>query len=177
MEWIMLNFTLPKEPSRARVSVWRKLKKYGSVSIGQSMWVLPQNEGSLDVFREISKEIEENNGIAYIIKAEFMEHISAEEIKETFNCARNEEYRELLEKCDDYFDEINKETQKKNFTFAELEENEDELIKLEAWLEKIAVRDFFGASLGKKSREKLKECRRLLEEFSMSVYGTEEKRF
>lgn len=177
MEWFMLNYTLPKEPSRARVSVWRKLKKYGSVSIGQSMWILPQNEESLDVFREISKEIEENNGTAYIIKAEFMEHLSTEEIKEAFNSARNEEYRELLEKCDDFFDEIKKETQKKNFTFAELEENEDEYIKLEGWLEKIAVRDFFSASLGKKSQDKLKECRRLLEEFSMSVYGSEEKRF
>ena len=36
IEWLMLNFTLPKEPSRVRVSTWRKLKKSGSVNIGQS---------------------------------------------------------------------------------------------------------------------------------------------
>ena len=28
-EWIALNYTLPREPSRVRVSVWRHLKKIG----------------------------------------------------------------------------------------------------------------------------------------------------
>ena len=40
-EWIAINYTLPREPSRIRVSVWRKLKKIGAVSIQQSMWILP----------------------------------------------------------------------------------------------------------------------------------------
>ena len=26
-EWLTINYSLPKEPSRVRVSVWRKLKK------------------------------------------------------------------------------------------------------------------------------------------------------
>ena len=51
--------------------------------------------------------------------------------------ARDEEYQEFLEKCDDYFYEIEKETERKNFTFIELEENEDEYNKLVEWLKKI----------------------------------------
>ena len=27
LEWLTINYTLPKEPSRTRVSVWRRLKK------------------------------------------------------------------------------------------------------------------------------------------------------
>ncbi|MEL7565756.1 MAG: Chromate resistance protein ChrB, partial [Dehalobacterium sp.] len=58
-EWLMLNFTLPKEPSRVRVSVWRKLKKCGAVSIG-SMWVLPVSDYHISIFNEISNEITQN---------------------------------------------------------------------------------------------------------------------
>ena len=43
-EWLTINYTLPKEPSRVRVSVWRKLKKSGAVILGQSVWFLPVNE-------------------------------------------------------------------------------------------------------------------------------------
>ena len=45
------------------------------------------------------------------------------------------------------------------FTFVELEENEDEYIKLVEWLNKIISRDFFNAPLKKQSEEKLSECK------------------
>ncbi len=122
-DWLILNFTLPKEQSRVRVSVWRKLKKCGSVSIGQSMWALPISEEHLVTFNEISKEIIENSGSAYIAKADFLNAGSNEDIVNIFNKARDEEYQEFLEKCDDYFREIDKETERKNFTFVEIEDN------------------------------------------------------
>lgn len=170
MEWLMLNFTLPKEPSRVRVSAWRKLKKSGSVNIGQSLWVLPLSDEHISVFAEISKDILQNNGEAYILKAVFINTGNCEDIPEIFNKARNEEYREFLEKCDDFFREIEKETERKNFTFAEIEENESEYEKLEAWLAKIAARDFFTASLKAPSEEAFIKCRKVLTDYSDKVY-------
>lgn len=37
-EWLTINYSLPKEPSRVRVNVWRKLKKSGAAILGQSVW-------------------------------------------------------------------------------------------------------------------------------------------
>lgn len=169
-EWLMLNFTLPKEPSRVRVSAWRKLKKAGSVNIGQSMWVLPISDESIAIFNEISSDILQNNGEAYIIKAAFISTGKAGDIADAFNGARDEEYKEFLDKCEDFYREIEKETDKGNFSFAEIEENESELEKLETWLKKINFRDFFTAALKALSDEALEKCKKLLADYSDKVY-------
>jgi len=154
-EWLMLNFTPPKEPSRVRISAWRKLKKSGSVNIGQSMWILPLSEEHIAVFTEISDDILKNNGEAFIMEVVFINTGNAEDIADFFNKARDEEYKEFLDKCDDFFREIEKETEKENFSFAEIEENESEYEKLTEWLKRITVRDFFSASLQLPSKESL----------------------
>lgn len=174
-EWLILNFTLPKEQSRVRVSVWRKLKKCGSVSIGQSMWALPASEEHLELFNEMSKEIIESGGNAYIANADFLSTGNTDDIINLFNKARDEEYQEFLEKCEDFFLEIEKETKRENFTYIELEENEEEYNKLAEWLKKINSRDFFGAPLKKQAEEALEKCKRLLDDFSDKVYALNEK--
>lgn len=166
----MLNFTLPKEPSRVRVSVWRKLKKCGSISIGQSMWLLPISDENQMIFTEISNEITQNNGTAFVLNGNFLISEKSDDIMAKFNTIRNEEYKEFLGICEDYFQEIEKETTKENFTFAELEENEEEFNKLEIWIKKIAARDFFRASLRQEAEEKLVTCKQLLDEFSRKVF-------
>lgn len=174
-EWLILNFTLPKEQSRVRVSVWRKLKKCGSVNIGQSMWILPVSEEHIETFNEISKEITENGGSAYMANADFINLESAADIINLFNRVRDEEYQEFLDKCDDYFREIEKETARENFTFVELEENEDEYNKLIEWLKKITRRDFFGAPLKEKAEEALQKCKEMFDDFSNKVYKSNEE--
>jgi len=169
-EWLVLNYTLPKEPSRVRVSAWRKLKKCGSVNVGQSMWLLPRTEENVGILKEISNEILQNNGEAYILKADFVGLAGPDAITGVFNRARDEEYAELLDKCKDFFREIEKETEKRNFTFGELEENEEEYYKLVEWFKKIAARDFFSSSMKGPANQELEKCKETLDDFSNKVY-------
>lgn len=169
--WLMLNFTLPKEPSRVRVSVWRRLKKSGSVNIGQSMWLLPPSDVHMSVFADISADILQNSGEAYILGADFISTGNADSITSLFNKARDEEYREFLGKCEDFFREIDKETKKGKFDFAEIEENEDEYEKLEKWLNKITARDFFCAPLKEPSVEALRKCKAMFDDYCEKVYA------
>jgi len=170
-EWLLLNFTLPKDPSRVRVSVWRKLKKSGAVNIGQALWLLPARPEHVEIFEAIAAEVSRNNGEVYIFQAQVINQSSPEELSAVFNRARDEEYRELLEKCADFSREIAKETDRENFTFAEVEENEYEYDKLAAWYQKIADRDFFAAPLKGSSEAELNKCRQLLAAFSEKVYA------
>jgi hypothetical protein len=55
------------------------------------------------------------------------------------------------------------------YTFAELEESEDDLAKLEAWDAKIRLRDRFGAPLGPAATQALSACRADLEDFAIAV--------
>lgn len=169
-EWLVLNYTLPKEPSRVRVSTWRKLKKCGSVNIGQSMWLLPLSNEHVEIFTEISNDVLINNGEAYMLKAAFISTGSSDGIIGAFNKARDEEYKEILEKCADFFREIKKETERENFSYAEVEENEYELNKIADWYKKIVARDFFDASLKTQANLELDKCKVLLDDFSNKVY-------
>lgn len=173
-EWLVINYTLPREPSKARVSIWRKLKKIGAVSIQQSMWILPLSDQNYSFLNEIKDEVIKNNGEAFVMMS------SADEdgkkiIVEQFNAARNEEYAELLEQCEEFFKEIDKEIARKNFTFAEIEENEEELNKLQEWFLKISARDFFNALSGERAKSILLKCAEILEDFCNKVYEFGEK--
>jgi hypothetical protein len=174
-EWLTINYTLPREPSRVRVSVWRKLKKSGAVILGQSVWLLPVNESNEAFFQKISDEIIQNNGESYIMRMTPHDNGTSERIIVAFNEARNEEYSEFLEQCDDLLCELEKESGLGKFIFAELEENEDELQKLTGWHQKIMERDFHGASLRPSADEKLEQCRARLEAFNAEVYKQSEK--
>ena len=169
-EWLTINYTLRKEPSRARVNMWRKLKKSGAVILGQSVWFLPTNKENEVNLQKISHEIVQNNGKCYIMRMIPQDEGTSERIIAAFNQARDEEYGALLEQCEDLFRELEKESLLGKFTFAELEENENELQKLTRWYQKITERDFCGASLQPSADEKLELCRVRLESFSAEVY-------
>lgn len=173
-EWIAINYTLPREPSRARVSIWRKLKKIGAVSVWQSMWILSLNDENCKRLNEVKDEVFRNGGEAFVMSIS-VDGDGQKIIIEKFNAARDEEYGELLEQCEEFFKEIDKEITRKNFTFAEIEENEEELNKLRQWYEKIAARDSFGSPLQEKAISMLLKCTELLDDFCDKVYEFNDK--
>jgi hypothetical protein len=172
-EWNAINYTLPREPSRARVSIWRKLKKIGAVSIQQSMWILSSNDENYALLNEVKDEVSKNGGEAFLMTFS-VDDDGQKIITEKFNAARDEEYGELLEQCEDFFKEIDKEIARRNFTFAEIEENEEELNKLKQWYKKIAARDAFGSPLREKADSTLSKCVELLDDFCNKVYESTE---
>ena len=172
-KWLVINYTLPSEPSRLRVKAWRNLKKLGAVNIQQSMWILPFSEESYAALSLISQELEKNAGEVILMQSVFMEEKYEQTVILHFNKAREIEYEEILDKCEDYFAEIEKEINKCNFTFAEAEENEEELQKLLSWFEKVKLRDIFVSSLREVTKIKLEECKNAFEDFSNKVFENE----
>ena len=173
-QWTAINYTLPREPSRARVSIWRKLKKIGAVSIQQSMWILSSGEENRRRLNEIKDEVTRNGGEAFIMDLSVDED-GQKIIADKLNAARDEEYGELFEECEAYFKEIDKEIARQNFTFGEIEENEEELGKLKQWYNIIAARDIFGSPLREKAESMLSKCTELLDGFCDKVYEFNEK--
>ena len=139
-EWIVLNYTLPREPSRIRVSLWRKLKKIGAVNIQQSMWLLPLTANNFSLLNEVKNEVIQNNGEAFVMKSSVDED-GRRNIIVRFNAARDEEFQELIEESEKFIKEIDKEIARQNYSFAEIEENEEELSKLKQWYEKIKAKE------------------------------------
>ncbi|QGU94008.1 chromate resistance protein ChrB [Clostridium bovifaecis] len=162
MNWLVINYNLPTEPSRYRVAAWRALKKLGALNIQQSMWVLPYSIDNYSALQRIDQDIEANDGEALIMKSTFFEDKYEERIIALFNNMRNEEYMEYINECDKYLKELKKEISIKKFTFAELEEEEEELHKLISWYKKIKDRDIFNSSEGKLAEERTQQIEKNL---------------
>jgi hypothetical protein len=69
---------------------------------------------------------------------------------------------------------LGKETKRKKFTFAELEENEDELQKLESWLARIQARDLVGGERAAEAISSFDTCKKTLAAFAENVYAQEQ---
>jgi hypothetical protein len=82
--------------------------------------------------------------------------------------ARDAEYAEVLNKCRDFHVGLEKERAAGKFTFAGLEDNEEDLDKLGTWLHKVEFRDRFGASSAPGARAAVLACREDLEPFATS---------
>ena len=173
LKWLILSYNLPSEPSRLRVGAWRSLKKLGAVNIHQSLWLLPFSDENYTALSAVASQITGNNGEVLLMQTVAMAENYEQALISRFNKAREIEYEEIIDKCNDYFSEINQETERKNFTFAEAEENEEELEKLFSWFAKVKSRDVFSSPLRELTEKKLEECRKCFDEFNHKTFENE----
>jgi hypothetical protein len=169
MKYLFFSYSLPTEPSKARVAVWRQLKKLGAVNY-QSTWVLPRSKERIADLNNLMADIKRAKGEGMLVEGKALDKSQDELIRKALVESRNEEYQEVIEKCEDFFKEINFEIERKNFIFAEVEENEEELEKLKQWLKKVEKRDVVGAPLKKAAMEKIKTCEKMFDGFAKTVY-------
>ncbi|CAN5645492.1 hypothetical protein BH24ACT22_BH24ACT22_17020 [soil metagenome] len=166
--WFVLVYKLPSEPSRYRASVWRKLKAAGAVYLQNGVAALPDDPGGERTMRGVVREIREVEGTVHLFRSALVGDLG--ELTKVFDEARDAEYAEVLGRCRDFHAELSKERGAGNLTFAELEENEEDLAKLEAWVGKIRARDRFGAPLFDEVGREIAACREDLQTFATSVY-------
>jgi hypothetical protein len=94
-------------------------------------------------------------------------------VKAAFQAARDDEYEEIVDKCQDFLGQVDKEYADSHFSYAELEENEVDLVKLRNWLTKVQDRDVFGASGRAAAEAGLVTCEEKLEAYAARVYSEE----
>jgi hypothetical protein len=97
--WLLLLYALPTQQNTQRVNLWRKLKKFGAVSLQTSGHVLPDDPAQFERFQWLSKEIRDAGGEATLIRVADIDGMSNEEVRKMFNEARAGEYKELAIAC------------------------------------------------------------------------------
>src|ERR1700678_2831380 len=169
--WLVLIYRVPPEPTRLRSTVWRRIKSLGAIYLQNSAAALPASAATERALRKLRREIIEMSGTAILLSCDVL--VGESDVRSAFQAARNDEYEEIVDKCEDFLHQVQKEYTANHFTYAELEENEVDLVKLRNWLERIAGRDVFGAD-GKPAAEKaLTECEQSLEAYAARVFAEE----
>lgn len=174
-KWLLFCPQLPANPSSPRVMVWRRMRSAGSLGLDNGLWLLPHTEATEEFIREIKTYVASQGGTSKVFLSNSFDEETENEIIQRFLEDREEEYVEFKEQCSDFLAELEKETQRKNFSFAEYEENEQDLNKLETWLGKVKQRDFLGGEHAQEAVAWLEKCREALQRFSAEVFAHEDQ--
>jgi amphi-Trp domain-containing protein len=172
--WSIVIYKVPSTPSTARVMVWKKVKELGALPLQQSVYILPKLPVLEESLNGLKKQIEGFGGEYKILEMASLEGTQEKEMINGFNALRNQEFEEILDECEAFDQEIDKETKAGKFYFAEVEEIEKRLDGLNVWFDTVTKRDFFHAEFRAKVVEKLNECRERLDSFNQEVFTREQ---
>jgi len=129
--WLLLTFSLPRKGASLRVSVWRKLRRYGSLPLGNSGYLLPNGSANREKFEWLGTTIRASHGEASVLEVQSIDNYSEPRLAKRFSDARAQDYQELL----------------KNLRNPSLRKRASDIGRLRQRFQEIASIDFFGSSL------------------------------
>ncbi len=173
--WLLLTYKVPPDPATKRITLWRRLKGMGAVYLQNGVCLLPRTDDHVRRLKMLENDISEMNGSSVILETVGLDRSQEDKVVSRFKADRDDQYREFLGRCDDFEKEIAKEIAINKFTYAELEEEDTDLKKLQGWLEKIRKLDFYGATLAEEATERLRGCEALLDGYAQRVFDAHDE--
>ena len=166
----MLVVRVPAEPSRHRVAVWRELRRFGAVPLGQGCWAVPEVPAFADGITRAVELAGRGAGEVIVLRAAGRGAADAARLTALFAQARQAEWAEFIADCGKFDAEIDSEIAKGKFTLAELEEEEQSLERLRRWHRELATRDVFAAPNAAEAGQQLKHCAERLADYTDRVF-------
>lgn len=170
MGWIVLIYRLPSNDSRARVAVWREIRRSGALHVQQSVVAVPDDDAFADDVQRLRDVLGDVGGQVTALRTEPLAGGDDGRLLEAWNDARDAEYRELTGECAKFLAEIDHEFEIEKFTLAELDEEEAELDKLQRWHERIRRLDLHGAPGGPATAGAIRDAEAALARYSAAVF-------
>ena len=137
--WLLLLYGLPSRQTAARVSLWRKLKKFGALPLKTSAYVLPDTPAHFERFQWLAQQVRDGGGETTLIRVTEIEGLTSEAIAGLFNDARAEDYGGLAAAVTAY---LRKNTKNKRLA------PDPELEKLHQRFKEIREIDYFDCAAG-----------------------------
>ena len=94
--WLLLVFSLARKGASLRVTVWRKLQRYGALPLGNSGYFLPNTAENRERFEWLATAVRTEGGDASVLEVQSVDNCSFPQMKQRFSDARAGDYRELL---------------------------------------------------------------------------------
>jgi hypothetical protein len=96
MNWLLLVYKVPREPTASRVYVWRKLKQLGAIAVQDAIWVLPATPRTQEQFQWLASEIVELDGEASVFQSQLVFASDGQSLRERFEEPVQAAYEEIL---------------------------------------------------------------------------------
>src|ERR671925_122506 len=95
LPWILLSSRVPRQPTRLRLGIWRRLRRLGAVLIHDAVWMLPADAKTREAFEWLAEEIEEQGGTAWVWEAAGLSPAQDREAVELFRREADARYVEI----------------------------------------------------------------------------------
>jgi hypothetical protein len=165
--WVLLVYRLPREPSRHRVAVWRKLRDLGALYLQDGVAALPEDAVTREQLEWLQLRVREAGGEATLWEAKPGTVAEEAELVEAFRSSREEAYRAIIARAE----RLRRKAEMGGGALSE------QLGKLEREFRAERRRDYFRSPLRLAAAEALKAAREAIRdrEGSAGVLGAEDK--
>src|SRR6266513_5093798 len=86
--WLLFMFHLSARKASKRVSVWRRLQKYGALNWKNCAYILPLSPSNLEKFQWLAAEVQKYQGDASVVEAPRIHGHTDKQLMAMFNSAR-----------------------------------------------------------------------------------------
>jgi hypothetical protein len=159
---VLLVYRIPREPSRHRVAVWRKLRDLGALYLQDGVAALPEDAVTREQLEWLQLRVREAGGEATLWEARPGTLAEEGELVRTFRASREEAYRAIIAEAE----RIRRKTQMGGGTLLE------QLGNLEREFRAERRRDYFRSPLRSEATAALRAARRAVR----AATGTAEDR-
>jgi hypothetical protein len=150
--WVLLVYRLPREPSRHRVAVWRKLRDLGALYLQDGVAALPEDAVTREQLEWLQLRVREAGGEATLWEARPGTVAEETELVEAFRSSREKTYRNIIARAERL-------RRKAEMGGAALSE---QLRKIEREFRAERRRDYFRSPLRAEAAEALRAAREVM---------------
>lgn len=100
IEWVLLVYRVPREPSTPRIAIWRRLKRLGVGQLGDGLVALPADARTQEQLEWVAEQVEQSGGQAGVWRARATSREQERRVVVDMAAARAAEYRLLQDKVD-----------------------------------------------------------------------------
>jgi hypothetical protein len=131
---LLLVYTVPREPTANRVSIWRKLKRLGAMLVHDAVWILPNSARTSEQLQWLASDIRDLSGEALVWQGSLSLDGQDEALKRKFLALVDTRYAEIL---------------------TALEQPDADPTVLSRRYQQAKAQDYFNSPLGQQVREAL----------------------
>ena len=173
-DWLLITVSAPGgKSSTVRVFVWRKLRSLGAHYLQQSVCLLPATPKTVREVTRVMTRLHGEGGHGEMLRITLTDAAQRDSIVQAFQRERSDEYREVVERTEQFHEELALERGRGRVTYTELEESDADLARHQRWLAAIRGRDYFDAPGGAEAVAAVSACQDALAKFEAEVLAAE----
>jgi hypothetical protein len=173
-DWLLITVSTPRGgTSTLRVYAWRKLRSLGAHYLQQSVCLLPATTKTTRAATRLVTRLRAEGGQGEMFRIRLTDAKQEAAVIDAIQRERTDEYHEVVERTQQFHEELQLERSRGRATYTELEESDADLARHQKWLAAIRARDYFDAPGGQEAAAAVAACEEALARFESEALSSE----